>query len=142
MMRERTLWLRVLLLVCLGLAMTWLASCSQSLAAVEEDLPLEKRVCRLYSSGIRPMAGGQPKKAFYGLTPEQYVDVVAEMGTEVWGALDVTYKGVYFPSKMVPVTKETAAVKINGMPGLIATPLFCKATAAPMDWNVASPKVP
>ena len=106
MMRERTLWLRVLLLVCLGLAMTWLASCSQSLAAVEEDLPLEKRVCRLYSSGIRPMAGGQPKKAFYGLTPEQYVDVVAEMGTEVWGALDVTYKGVYFPSKMVPVTKE------------------------------------
>ena len=68
------------------------------------DLPLAKRVCRLYMDPVRPLTLGAPALPFDGLEPEQFVDIVADMGTDMW-ATGVTWKGAWFESKMVPVCK-------------------------------------
>jgi hypothetical protein len=71
------------------------------------DTPLEQRVCRLYFSGaIRPFGADRPRKPFWGRQPEDIADLVADMGVELWQAVDVTGRGVYFESNMVPRNKD------------------------------------
>ena len=74
------------------------------------DLPVEKRVCRLYMDPVRPLTLGAPALPFDGLEAEQFVDIVADMGTDMWAA-GVTWKGAWFESKMVPVCKEGNTVE-------------------------------
>jgi hypothetical protein len=71
-----------------------------ALQASLAELPLEKRLCRLYFDPIRPASLGAPRAAFHGMSPEACVDIMADMGVEVWQG-GVTFKGVWFPSKMV-----------------------------------------
>lgn len=106
------LFLSVALALCLALID---AVGSQSRAADPESngdpaatkrLPIEKRVCRLYFDPIRPTAGGQPRKPFYGMTPEELVDVVANLGTDMWAATCVTGNGVFYESELVPQDKS------------------------------------
>ena len=80
-------------------------------AELTMDMPLNKRVCRLFAGRIRPVTytnnGPRPVKPFHGLSVEQYADLVADMGTEVW-SVDTgwTAHGVFFESEMVPVNKD------------------------------------
>src|SRR5882672_10624708 len=78
----------------------------RAIQAASAELPFEKRVCRIYFDPMRPVAYDpvekkqKPASPFYGRTMEEVVDTVAEIGAEVWSA-GVTWKGIWYPSKMV-----------------------------------------
>ena len=74
------------------------------------DLPLQKRVCRLYLDPVRPLTVNRARLPFDGMTAERYVDIVADLGTDMW-ATGVTWKGAWFDSEMVPVCKEGNTVE-------------------------------
>jgi hypothetical protein len=85
----------------------------KAVAEVDPSIPFEHRVCRLYFGGLQPTVHDGTKtpegrshyvstKPWYGLTPEEITDIVADMGTEVWSAsASWTDHGTYWPSDMV-----------------------------------------
>jgi hypothetical protein len=96
----------------------WLALCAvaapqrrASAAQPAQGLPFEKRVCRIYFDPMRPLAYDavekkqKPATPFYGRSVEEVVEIVSEMGAEVWSA-GVTWKGIWYPSKMVARNPE------------------------------------
>ena len=85
----------------------------------------------LTSSSVPPIADGRPET------------MLARMIIEM--PLPIPRSVICSPSHMrnsVPVTSVTMAVKTKLKPGLMTSPWFCRATAAPMDWNPARPTVP
>ena len=108
------LLLALLLLACTA---TVLAQETRGQIVVADDLPFERRVCRIDIDPIRPGAANAalmkkhrdrtkwyvPKRPFDGLSPEQYVDILAEIGAEVVFVPTDRYagEGVTFKSEMV-----------------------------------------
>ena len=88
-----------------GLMMTHAAEPLSTGTGPINDLPLEQRLCRLYFDPIRPASLHKSRKPFHGRTPEELVDIVADMGTEMWAG-GVTWQGIWFPSKMVPQSEK------------------------------------
>lgn len=74
-------------------------------------LPFERTVCRLYMDCMRPQAYWPakneplPRVPFDGRPIEEYVDMIADIGTEAWFAGSY-WNGVWYPSKMVPQNKN------------------------------------
>jgi hypothetical protein len=88
-------------------------------AEIDLSVPFEQRVCRLYFGNSRPSnteikarrtydgEDWTPGKPWYGLSPEELADIVADMGTEVWSTSTIrTDHGAYFPSDMVARCKD------------------------------------
>ena len=88
-------------------------------AGATDELPFERRVCRLYMGFLRPMGGNppQPRKPLYGHSPEALADLLADIGTEVlstdssWGK-----HGAFWPSEMVP---QNSDVPLDYLPRLV-----------------------
>jgi hypothetical protein len=90
-------------------------------AEIDQSLPFEKRVCRLYFHSLRPDVWDGEKrverKPGYGLSPEELSDLVAEMGTEVWStSASYTDHGAYWPSDMV---KRCDRIPTDYMPRMV-----------------------
>jgi len=77
-------------------------------------MPFGKTVCRLYMICMRTEAyweathSGVPRVPFDGRPIEEYVDIIADIGTEVW-FLDSNMNGVLYPSKVLPQNKDVPA---------------------------------
>ena len=93
-----------LALVVTGCAVT--EAQTQAKAAVAESiasLPYEKRICRLYFTPQR-VDGRKRVLSLYGRSPEEFADVLADMGTEIWDTSATNPfegKGAWFESEMV-----------------------------------------
>ena len=90
---------------------------SSSESAMRKELPLAKRVCRLNVGALIPSGGdGDAVTFFHGLSAEDYVDIVADIGTELWITNGMIDNCELYPSEMVPACKR---VPLDLLPRLL-----------------------
>ena len=85
------------------------------------SLPFERRVCRLYCGGLIPTQWDGKERVRYeplhGMSPEEFADIIADMGTEAWaGPASWTDHGAFWPSNMI---KRCTEVPPDYMPRMV-----------------------